>query len=217
MDEAERVEIAGHVGRLGTELIRFAELARARLNAMQDRGVPNLSLEDQPHPAIYLEAGLGPWGKDKGDTLHRWRSSPVQRPRDLPEPPESPGPGGYFLEAPRRHCRASVQSQERSQQASLATALRELSELNGRMSCPSPPAWWRSPQNRRTPHRMQALELTADAAHRTAAGRGEGRSSSCPCRCPASSRSNTHHPNLQARRSLPGRRRKRRVPRRRRS
>ncbi|CAK9009875.1 unnamed protein product [Durusdinium trenchii] len=112
MDEAERVEIAGHVGRLGTELIRFAELARARLNAMQDRGVPNLSLEDQPHPAIYLEAGLGPWGKDKGDTLHRWRSSPVQRPRELPEPPESPGPGGYFLEAPRRHCRASVQSQE---------------------------------------------------------------------------------------------------------
>eukprot|EP00913_Durusdinium_trenchii_P021192 g19908.t1 len=110
MDEAERVEIAGHVGRLGTELIRFAELARARLNAMQDRGVPNLSLEDQPHPAIYLEAGLGPWGKDKGDTLHR-----AEAQAELPEPPESPGPGGYFLEAPRRHCRASVQSQERSQ------------------------------------------------------------------------------------------------------
>ena len=32
---------------------------------------------------------------------------------------------------------------DRVKQASLATALRELSELNGRMSCPSPPAWWR--------------------------------------------------------------------------
>eukprot|EP00435_Cladocopium_sp_Y103_P009833 s1351_g2.t1 len=101
MDEAERVEIAGHVGRLGHELIRFAELARARLNAMQDYSdVPTLALQDAW--PIYMANSQEPRAgslrlprpnRGKRSAQRVLPKPPSEDVEEIPEPPSSPVEG----------------------------------------------------------------------------------------------------------------------------